>query len=104
MRTRGTTTQRGYGSDHQREREFRLERYRPGDRCAHGGEQMWWWPLSVARRYLHLPHNAARTGYLPGLSCAKHNCEDGARRKNRKQRSRLVHARRLMQPRPSRNW
>ena len=83
VRWRGTTAQRGYGTAHQAERERRLRQYRPGDLCAHGGEQMWWWPLSVARRYLHLPHTADRTGYLPGLSCAKHNLADGAIRGNK---------------------
>src|SRR5215469_14095282 len=66
-RAKLTTTQRGYGADHQRERELRLQRYRPGDRCAHGRERMWWWPLELARKQLHRPHNADRTGYLQGL-------------------------------------
>ncbi len=79
----GTTTQRGYGHGHQAERERRLLQYRPGDLCAHGGEQMWWWPLSVARRFLDLPHTADRTGYLPGLACRYHNRKDGAVRGNR---------------------
>jgi hypothetical protein len=76
---RGTTTQRGYGSPHQAERERRLLRYRPGDICAHGGERMTWWPLAVARRFLDLPHNADRSGYLPGLACRRHNRADGQR-------------------------
>ena len=80
---KGTTTQRGYGSAHQAERERRLPLYRPGDICAHGGEQMWWWPLAVARRFLDLPHNADRSGYLPGLSCRRHNRGEGATRGNR---------------------
>ena len=79
VRWTGTTTQRGYGHDHQSERERRLLLYRPGDRCAHGGEQMWWWPLAVARRYLDLPHTADRSGYLPGLACRYHNRKDGQR-------------------------
>jgi len=79
----GTTTQRGYGPAHQAERERRLQLYRPGDPCAHGGEPLPYWPLPIARRYLHLPHTADRTGYLPGLSCARHNLADGAARGNR---------------------
>jgi len=77
VRWHGTTTQRGYGHGHQSERERRLQQYRPGDLCAHGGEPLPYWPLSVARRYLDLPHTADRTGYLPGLSCRKHNRADG---------------------------
>jgi hypothetical protein len=82
-RWQGTTTQRGYDGKHKAERKRRLAAYRPGDLCAHGGEPLMYWPLSVARDYLHLPHTADRTGYLPGLSCRKHNCADGAIRRNR---------------------
>lgn len=83
-RTRkGTTAQRGYGWDHQQERERRLRQYRPGDLCVHGGEPLTWWPLSIARRYLDLPHTPDRSGYLPGLSCRRHNRADGAIRGNR---------------------
>jgi hypothetical protein len=81
--SRGTTAERGYHSKHQKLREQRLAVYRPGDICAHGGEQMWWWPLAVARRFLDLPHNADRSGYLPGLSCRRHNRGEGATRGNR---------------------
>ena len=82
VRWTGTTTQRGYGHGHQSERERRLARYRPGDICAHGGEPMWW-PMPMARDYLDLPHTADRSGYLPGLSCRRHNRADGAVRGNR---------------------
>ena len=87
-RWQGTTTQRGYGAGHKRERERRLALYRPGDICAHGGESMWWWPVQVARQFLDLPHTADRAGYLPGLACRKHNRGDGARRRNARQRLR----------------
>jgi len=80
---KGTTTQRGYHSRHQAERERRLLAYRPGDVCAHGGEPMLWWPLPVARQFLDLPHTDDRSGYLPGLACRAHNRADGARRGNR---------------------
>ena len=83
VRWTGTTAQRGYGTPHQAERERRLVRYRPGDICAHGGEALMYWPLSVARRFLDLPHTADRSGYLPGLSCRRHNRADGAIRGNR---------------------
>ena len=85
---RGTTAQRGYDHRHQAERERRLLLYRPGDLCAHGGEPMWWWPLTMARRFLDLPHTPDRTGYLPGLACRRHNRADGAIRGNR-QRGRI---------------
>jgi hypothetical protein len=83
---KGTTAQRGYHSRHQAERERRLLLYRPGDPCAHGGEPLPWWPLTVARRYLDLPHTDDRTGYLPGLSCARHNRGEGAARGNRQRK------------------
>ena len=83
VRWRGTTTERGYGNTHQRERERRLQQYRPGDYCTHGGEQMWWWPLRIARQFLDLPHTPDRSGYLPGLSCRRHNRAEGAIRGNR---------------------
>lgn len=79
---RGTTEQRGYGHAHRTERERRLSAYRQGDICAHGGEPLRWWPVSVARRFLDLPHNADRSGYLPGLSCRRHNRAEGATRGN----------------------
>ena len=75
-RTRSTYA-RGYGHAHQAERERRLAAYRPGDLCAHGGEPLLWWPLAAARRHLHLPHTPDRSGYLPGLSCARHNIAEG---------------------------
>ena len=81
VRWTGTTAQRGYGTPHQSERERRLKRYRPGDPCAHCGRPITWWPLNkVTRRYIHLPHNADRTGYLPGLAHASCNLRDGQAR------------------------
>ena len=84
VRWQGTTTQRGYSYAHQAERERRLAAYRPGDLCAHGGEPLLFWPIAAARRYLDLPHTADRSGYLPGLSCRRHNRADGAIRGNRR--------------------
>jgi hypothetical protein len=84
VRWTGSTTQRGYGHDHQAERERRLAAYRPGDPCAHCGRPITW-PLpltTLARQRIHLPHNATRTGYLPGLSHAACNLRDGAVRGN----------------------
>ena len=81
-RWKGTTTQRGYGAPHAAERERRLLRYRPGDLCAHCRRPITW-PLPLtphARWRIHLPHNADRTGYLPGLAHAACNLRDGQAR------------------------
>jgi hypothetical protein len=83
VRWHGTTTQRGYGHLHQAERGRRLKLYRPGDPCAHCGQPITWWPLTVARRHIDLPHTADRTGYLPGLAHRYCNRKDGAVRGNR---------------------
>lgn len=48
---------------------------------------MYWWPLRVARQYVDLPHTADRSGYLPGLSCRRHNRADGAVRGNKMRRA-----------------
>lgn len=80
---KGTTTQRGYGSAHQAERERRLRLYRPGDMCAHCGQPILWWPLPAARRMIDLPHTPDRSGYLPGLAHRSCNRADGARTANR---------------------
>jgi hypothetical protein len=82
-RPRRSSAARGYDHRHRAERERRLAVYRPGDICAHGGEALMWWPLTVARRFLDLPHNGDRSGYLPGLSCRRHNRGEGASRGNR---------------------
>jgi hypothetical protein len=107
--TRRTTAQRGYGTEHRKERERRLAIYRPGDICAHGGEPLAYWPLAYARQYLDLPHNADRTGYLPGLSCRRHNRIDGAVRGNvmrgkRRQRQAAPAAVAVTQWQASRDW
>jgi hypothetical protein len=99
---RGTTAERDYGHRHQKVREQRLAVYRPGDICAHGGERMPY-PLPVQVRdpdgrmrlkspWLDLPHNADRSGYLPGLSCRRHNRGEGATRGNRMQGQRRAMA------------
>ena len=88
VRWTGTTQQRGYGHGHRSERERRLAAYKQGDPCAHCGAPITWWPVSVARRYLDLPHNADRSGYLPGLAHRYCNRKDGAVRGN-KQRGRV---------------
>ena len=79
VRWHGTTTQRGYGHGHQTERKRRLKLYRPGDLCAHCQQAMTYWPLSVAKRYIDLPHAPGKTGYLPGLAHRACNRRDGQR-------------------------
>ena len=76
---KGTTTSRGYGHAHQAERNRRLKQYRPGDPCAHCGRAITYWPLSVARQYVDLPHTPDRTGYLAGLAHRHCNRRDGQR-------------------------
>ena len=81
VRWHGTTAQRGYGPDHQAERERRLKLYRPGDPCAHCGQPITWpLPLTrVARGHIDLPHAPGKTGYLPGLAHRACNRRDGQR-------------------------
>jgi len=74
---KGTTAQRGYGTQHQQLRRQRIAQYRPGDRCAIGGE-----PLHLPAAYLDLPHDHVNGGYLPGLACRRHNRAEGAARGN----------------------
>jgi len=78
IRWRGTTTQRGYGSSHQRIRAQRVRIYRPGDICAIGGERLYQPP-----HMLDLAHDHTHGGYLPGLACRRHNRAEGAMRGNR---------------------
>ncbi len=73
----GTTTERGYGSRHQRERRRQLARWRPGQPCARCGHPMWN-PASI-----DLGHTPDRTGYA-GLEHARCNRADGARRGNKR--------------------
>jgi hypothetical protein len=76
-RWNGTTKERGYGSDHQAIRKQRIAAYRPGDICTMGGEPLWQPP-----ELLDVPHDHVNGGYLPGLSCRKHNRGEGAIRNN----------------------
>jgi len=86
VRWRGTTTQRGYGWTHRQERDRRLAIYRPGDICAHCGRPIWAvriiTPAGRSISTVDLPHNADRTGYLPGLAHRRCNRADGAVRGN----------------------
>lgn len=91
IRWAGTTTQRGYGHQHQAERKRRLAAYRPGDLCAHCGKPMTYWPLPVARRYIDLPHTSDRTRYMPGLAHRACNRRDGAVRGNKMRGQHYAH-------------
>ena len=65
-RVRGTTTQRGYSSDHQRRRAQLLATYSYSDPCAKCGQ-----PLGSNAALLDLGHTADRTGWtgLEHRSC-----------------------------------
>lgn len=114
VRWTGSTTARGYGSPHQTLRAQRLAAYRPGDRCAIGGEPLNWWPVDVARKFIDLPHDHVNGGYLDGLACRNHNRGEGAARRNRmrgqqraaaKTTARTIRAAPATAPlRTSRNW
>jgi hypothetical protein len=84
---KGTTTQRGYGNPHQCTGKQRRAAWRPGDPCAHCGRPIWQlWRIDGAGRRIStvdLPHNADRTGYLPGLAHAHCNRSEAASRGNR---------------------
>ena len=72
-----TTTQQGYGAEHQRARAkamARLKRDGVGV-CCIGGEPIY----PEMGRQLHLDHTPDRQGYR-GLACAEHNVRDGAKR------------------------
>jgi hypothetical protein len=70
----GTTTQRGYGADHQRTRARLLSEFTPGQPCARCGQPIWGPPLDLG-------HTPDRTAYT-GLEHADCNRADGARRSN----------------------
>lgn len=74
-RPKANTTDRGYGSAHQRARAAALATLaRDGvGVCCIGGE-----PIYPGQR-LHLDHTPDRSGYR-GLACARHNWRDGAQR------------------------
>lgn len=87
QRHRGTTQQRGYGTEHQRLRKRLLERWRPGDPCTRCGRAMW------DRRYIDLAHTPDRTAY-EGLQHRACNRGEGASRGNRMRGMVWRHARR----------
>lgn len=68
-----------YGGDHQAERRLRLTYVKPGDPCGYCHR-----PLPRNTRSWHLPHNAAGTGYLPGMWHGTCNLTEAAIRGARK--------------------
>lgn len=72
---KGKGRQPKYGPEHQAERKRRLAVVKPGDPCGYCRR-----PLGPDTRQWHLPHNAAGTGYLPGMWCAPCNRSEGAQR------------------------
>ena len=102
-RTTGTTKQRGYSGDHPALRRKWKPVVDAGHAYCHAIIC-----LKPSRHIQpgepwHLGHTADRSTWT-GPEHQHCNTADGARRKNHKQRSRIVPGRRLMQPRPSRNW
>ena len=74
-RSRPSTDQRGYGTEHRKARAAaiaQLERDGIG-RCCIGGEPIY------PGQALHLDHTPDRSAYR-GLACARHNRSDGAKR------------------------
>lgn len=55
-----TTTQRGYGGQHQAARAWALSHYQQGQPCTRCGQAMW----ETDPRSLHLDHSDDRTHYL----------------------------------------
>ena len=70
---KASTQARGYGYAHTQARKAWLLRHQPTDPCTRCGR-----PLGPAGPWLHLDHNAQRTGYI-GLSHAKCNTSAGSR-------------------------
>ena len=98
-RWRGTTTQRGYGADHQALRRQLLAQFTPGQPCARCGQPMW------TKAHIDLGHTADRSAYT-GLEHRRCNRADGARRGNKRRGWRTVTVTTVtMQPwQPSRDW
>ena len=63
-----TTTQRGYGSSHQKARAQAAAQHHPSDPCSRCGH-----PLGPMGHWLHYDHRDDRSGYL-GFSHGKRPC------------------------------
>ena len=72
-RTKGSTSDRGYGTAHAKARAAAAARHNPADPCVRCGKR-----LGPMGPWLHYDHNAARTGYL-GFSHASCNVKAGAK-------------------------
>jgi len=96
---RHKTVAAGYGADHVNERARRVKVTLPTDLCGYcrrplGPEKV---PGDKQSRW-HLPHNPARTGYLPGMWHRACNQQEGAIRGNLRQRQSLARRRRRTLP------
>ena len=88
----GTTTERGYGHEHRKERRRRLANWKPGDPCTYCGKAMLGPPA-----YIDLGHTPDRTAYT-GLMHRHCNRSEGAYRGN------LMRGRMRIATGPSRRW
>ncbi|WP_041253567.1 hypothetical protein [Frankia sp. EAN1pec] len=101
MRSRGTTTERGYGYAHRRERARRLPSAW-GTPCTRCGQAL------VRGQEIHLDHTEDRTGYL-GFAHARCNRLAGASKGGRashrgRRRTRTTPPPVIPPGRPSRDW
>jgi len=67
-RPKASTAGRGYGKDHEKARAAAALMHNPGNPCVRCGH-----PLGPMGPWLHLDHNAQRTGYL-GFSHGHRPC------------------------------
>jgi len=86
----GTTTQRGYGTDHDREARRLKAEMRDGDACCRCGGPMWRWQLELGRHDIrgidadHYSQARAQGGALPdALAHRRCNRRAGAQLGNR---------------------
>ena len=97
-RYQGSTTQRGYGSQHQALRSRLLAQWKPGQPCARCGQPMWhrWMLDSTGRKVsaIDLGHADDRSRYT-GLEHRACNRRDGQRKTTVINRARGITPRQL---------
>jgi len=86
---KGTTTQRGYGSAHQKKLRQALANWKRGQPCAQCGQPIWCiyaliWQDGITRKIstVDLGHTPDRSGYI-GLTHRSCNRSEGAIRGNK---------------------